>query len=205
MKVNKLWWAIVIFLTLAVVLSGIGFVKADVPPDLPMYNMSRTGSLLKLDRSTWGQMIGHTIRTGEMKDFGGLPYWIKTYYVGRAVPKRGILPHELYVDFMVFPPTFAMDAGIYINARYRIEMGGGYVGHTVLSMIDRDFDMRPDKVTRRWAQSKNLMFYLSGPSKWKTPIYDSKLPNDIPEWNQWLMWFLEQYEKEGAFVEGGVM
>jgi len=204
MKTNKLWWAIVIILAIAVVLSGIGFVKADVPPDLPMYNTSKD-SILKLDRDTWGQTIGHTVRSGEMVNAGATVYWYKIYELETAVPKHGIMPHNLSVTILVLPP-YSPETGIIITLRYVRDMGGGLIGTTLLYMSDTDYDMRPDKISRRSVVSKDRRIYSQGRGITNdTYVFESVLPTDMSEWNEWVAWVVEQYKKEGAFVEGGVM
>jgi len=201
---NKLWWAIVIVLTIAVVLSGIGFVKADVPPDLPLYNMSKN-TLLRLDKDIWGQTIGHTVRTGKMVSEGDVTYWYKEYKLGTAVPKHGTLPHDFSVTIIVFSPH-SSETGVSITLRYARDMGDGLRGTTLLYMYDDNYDMRPDRIARRSVCSKDLRIYmLGGGINNDTYVFNNVLPTDMPEWNEWVTWFVEQYKKEGAFVKGGIM
>ncbi len=204
MKTNKLWWAIVIILAIAVVLSGIGFVKADVPPDLPLYNMSKD-SILKLDRDIWGQTVGHTIRSGKMVNEGDITYWYKIYELGTATPKHGTMPHDFSMTAIVFSPH-SSQTGVSITLRYARDMGGGLRGTTLLYMYDDNYDMRPDKITRRSVCSKDLRIYAQGRGIVNdTYVFNSVLPTDVPEWNEWIAWLVEQYKKEGAYVKGGVM
>jgi hypothetical protein len=192
---------ILALIALFILFAGAFMTYADVPPDLPLYNVAK-GSILKMDKDTYRDMIGHVINTGEGDIVWGAHIWLKTYHVGRAVPKHGTLPHELYVDFLVVPP-FSQIGEVQINLRYRIEMGGGYIGHTILNMSDKDFDLQPDSITRRYARSLSGRFYTSGQEKWKTPIYDANLPVGMPEWNEWMMWFYNKFKEEGAFATKG--
>jgi hypothetical protein len=177
---------------------------ADVPPDLPMYNMAE-GSILKLDRDIWGQTIGHTIRSGEMVEQDYTVYWYKTYELGTAVPKHGTMLHDLSMTVLVLSPGSA-ETGVIITLRYRRDMGDGLTGTTLLYMTDTDYDMRPDKISRRNVVSKHRRIYSMGPGITNdTYVFESVLPTDMSEWNEWVAWIVKQYKKEGAFVEGGVM
>ena len=171
--------------------------------DVPLYNMAER-SILKLDKDIWGQTIGHTVRSGKMVDEGSIAYWYKTYELGTAVPKHGTMPHDFSVTILVLSPG-SMETGVSITLRYARDMGGGFRGTTLLYMYDTNYDMKPNRISRRRVVSKNLKIYGGPGIVDDTYVFESVLPTDMPEWNKWVAWIVKQYEKEHAYVEGGVM
>ena len=187
------------------VLFAVSFMAyADVPPDLSLYNTSKD-SILKLDRDTWGQTIGHTIRSGKMVNNGDTVYWYKTYELGTATPKHGTMLRDFSMTVIVFS-LHSSQTGISITLRYVRDMGDGLKGTTLLYMYDDNYDMRPDRIARRSVCSKDRRIYmLGGGINNDTYVFNSTLPTDMSEWNEWVAWLVEQYKKEGAYIEGGVM
>ena len=176
----------------------------QMSPDLPMYNTSRD-SILKLDRDIWGQTMGHTIRSGKMVNNGDTVYWYKTYELGIATPKHGTMLHDFSMTVIVFS-LHSSQTGVSITLRYVRDMGDGLKGTTLLYMYDDNYDMRPDRMARRSVCSKDRRIYmLGGGINNDTYVFNSVLPTDMSEWNEWVAWLVEQYKKEGAYIEGGVM
>ena len=193
-----------ILVAMFVLFAGVFMAYADVPPDLPLYNMSRD-SLLAIDKDVWGQTLGHTIRSGKMVNEGDITYWYKTYELGTATPKHRTLPHNLSITIIVFSP-YSSQTGVSITLRYARDMGGGLRGTTLLYMYDDDYDVSPDRIVRRTVCSKNLRIYAQGRGiNNDTYVFNSTLSTDMPEWNEWVTWLVKQYQKEGAYTEGGVM
>lgn len=186
-------------IVLFVFFAGVFMVYAD----MPLYNMAE-GSILKLDMETWGQTIGHTIKTGKLVEEGDVVYWYKTYELGTAVPKHRTMPHDFSVTFLALSPN-SSETGVFITLRYARDMGGGFRGTTLLYMYDTNYDMKPDKISRRSVVSKNLRIYSGSGIINDTYVFESVLPTDMPEWNKWVMWFVEQYKKENAYVKGGTV
>jgi hypothetical protein len=162
-----------------------------------MANTSKNGNVLVMSETEWVDMVKHVMSTGDMEISGTTMYYYKKYYLGTATPPHQTMPYDFFVTMIVIPP-WSSQPGVLVSLKYSRNMGDGYRGHVLLYMMDNNFDMVPDEIIRRAVVTRNLRMYISGNGINKdTYMFNSRIPTDQNEWNEWVAWLKTKFQQEG--------
>lgn len=162
-----------------------------------MTNSSKNGNVLVMTETEWVDIIKHIMNTGDLEMSGSTMYYYKKYELGQATPPHHTMPFDFSVTAIVVPP-WDREPGLLLTLRYSRDMGDGFRGHVLLYMMDTNFDMKPDKVTRRTVVTHHLQIFFGGNGITKdTYMFNNRVPLNQNEWNKWIPWLKEQFLKEG--------